>query len=84
MGAYFLPVWQKILAAYGTLVNHFAARRLYRESARPPLSLYISCVMERGYNKLVSRLRQTKIHALFCRSGHGALTGLNFQKAKFF
>jgi hypothetical protein len=44
---------------------------VYRESERAPLSLYISCVMERGYNKLVRRLRRTKIHALFRPSGHG-------------
>jgi hypothetical protein len=43
---------------------------MYRESERAPLSLYISCVMDRGCNKLVSRLRRTKIHALFRRSGH--------------
>jgi hypothetical protein len=46
---------------------------MYRESERAPLSLYISCVMERGYNKLVSQLRRTKIHALFRRSGQVAV-----------
>jgi hypothetical protein len=27
IGAYFLPVWQEILAVYGQLVSHIAARR---------------------------------------------------------